>query len=127
MNRNTGLLLTEAVKKNPYSVVVFHKLEMAHMSVFSTLLSILDFGVAEDSEGNVTSFENCVVVIISDLGNKEIISKLINRDFPKCKSRKGGVECSESDKTVKQEAYGSSSTNEMVQKTKKSRKFTVSS
>ncbi|KAH6779338.1 hypothetical protein C2S52_010575 [Perilla frutescens var. hirtella] len=116
------LLLTEAVKKSPHSVIIFHQLEMAHVSVFSTILSILDDGVAKDSEGNMTSFENCVVVFVLDLGNKDIIGKL-NRDCPEIKwpsrmeaestSEEGAVGSSLTDEMAKQEVVGSPPTSEM--------------
>ncbi|KAL8493021.1 hypothetical protein ACS0TY_024290 [Phlomoides rotata] len=73
---DTHLLLTKAVERGPNCVIIFHHLEMAHISVFSTILSILDDGVSEDNEGNITNFSNSVVVIVSNLGNKEMIAGL---------------------------------------------------
>lgn len=99
---------------------------MAHVSVFSTILSILDGGVAKDSEGNITNFENCMVVFVSDLGNKEIIGKL-NRECPEIKwpitpmevvstSEEGTVGSSSKDEMEKQETVGPSPTDKMVRK-----------
>ncbi|KAL6543669.1 hypothetical protein OROGR_010166 [Orobanche gracilis] len=85
---STGLLLTEVVKCSPRSVVVFHRLEEAHTSVFGNILSILDCGVAEDSRGKKKSFEKCVVMIISNLGNKEIIGKLFGSHIDRMRSQK---------------------------------------
>ncbi|KAI3444058.1 hypothetical protein Pfo_000723 [Paulownia fortunei] len=76
---DTHLLLTEAVKRSPHSVIVFYQLEMAHISVFSTILSILDDGVSKDNDGNIINFGNSVVVIVSDLGNQEMIARLNGR------------------------------------------------
>ncbi|KAI3444064.1 hypothetical protein Pfo_000729, partial [Paulownia fortunei] len=70
------LLVTEAVKRRPHSFIVFYQLEMAHISVFSTILSILDDGVFKDNDGNIINFGNSVVVIVSDIGNKEMITRL---------------------------------------------------
>lgn len=73
---DSHVLLTKAVERGPNSVIIFHHLEMAHISVFSTILSILDDGVTKDNEGNITNFSNSVVVIVSNLGNKEMIAGL---------------------------------------------------
>ncbi|KAL6566881.1 hypothetical protein OROMI_015285 [Orobanche minor] len=72
---NTHLLLVESVRKTPHSVIMFYKLETTHISVFSKILSILEFGVAEDDEGNQVYFGDSVV-IVTDLGNKEMIAGL---------------------------------------------------
>ncbi|KAL6566876.1 hypothetical protein OROMI_015280 [Orobanche minor] len=73
---NTHLLLVESVRKTPHYVIMFYKLETTHISVFSKILSILEFGVAEDDEGNEVYFGDSVVVIVTDLGNKEMIAGL---------------------------------------------------
>ncbi|KAL6537979.1 hypothetical protein OROHE_012266 [Orobanche hederae] len=73
---NTHLLLVESVRKTPHSVIMFYKLETTHISVFSKILSILEFGVAEDDEGNQVYFGDSVVIIVTDLGNKEMIAGL---------------------------------------------------
>ncbi|KAL0403844.1 UNVERIFIED_CONTAM: Chaperone protein ClpB1 [Sesamum radiatum] len=69
-----GLFLMEAVKKNPHSVILFYKLETAHISVFRALLSILENGMSMDKDGNIVDFGKSVVVIVSDIWNKEIIA-----------------------------------------------------
>ncbi|KAL0451553.1 UNVERIFIED_CONTAM: Chaperone protein ClpB1 [Sesamum latifolium] len=71
-----GLFLMEAVKKTPNSVILFYKLETAHISVFRALLSILENGMSVDKDGNVVDFGKSVVVIVSDIWNKAIISIL---------------------------------------------------
>ncbi|KAH6770330.1 hypothetical protein C2S52_015133 [Perilla frutescens var. hirtella] len=76
---NSHSLLAESVRKNPHSVIVFYKLEMAHISVFSKIMSILEVGVAEDDDGNEVYFGDAVVVIVSDVGNKEMIGGLNGR------------------------------------------------
>ncbi|KAK4415087.1 Chaperone protein ClpB1 [Sesamum alatum] len=69
-----GLFLMEAVKKTPHSVILFYKLETAHISVFSALLSILETGMSVDKDGNIVDFRKSVVIIVSDIWNKEIIA-----------------------------------------------------
>ncbi|GER47820.1 chaperone clpb, partial [Striga asiatica] len=70
---NPHLLLMEFVKKSPYSVIVFYELEKAHIATFSIILSILEGGVTKDKDGNIVDFSNSVIVIVSHLGNKEMI------------------------------------------------------
>ncbi|KAK4415094.1 Chaperone protein ClpB [Sesamum alatum] len=76
-----GLFLMEAVKKTPHSVILFYKLETAHISAFSALLSILETGMSVDKDGNIVDFGKSVVVIVSDIWNKEIIA-IVNGSHP---------------------------------------------
>ncbi|KAL0451837.1 UNVERIFIED_CONTAM: Chaperone protein ClpB [Sesamum latifolium] len=69
-----GLFLMEAVKKTPHSVILFYKLETAHISVFRALISILENGMSMDKDGNIVDFGKSVIVIVSDIWNKEIIA-----------------------------------------------------
>lgn len=66
-----GGVLCNAIKKNPYSVVLFDEIEKAHPSVFNTLLQLLDEGHITDSNGNKISAMNCIVVMTSNIGVKE--------------------------------------------------------
>ncbi|CAA0809102.1 Unknown protein [Striga hermonthica] len=70
---NPHLLLMEFIKKSPYSVIVFYELEKAHVATFSIILSILERGVTKDKDGNIVDFSHTVIVIVSHLGNKEMI------------------------------------------------------
>ena len=63
-----GGQLTEAVRRKPYSVVLFDEIEKAHPDVFNMLLQILDDGRLTDSNGRVVSFRNCVIVMTSNAG-----------------------------------------------------------
>jgi len=69
-----GGQLTEAVRKHPYSVILFDEIEKAHPDVFNVLLQILDDGRATDSHGKTVSFKNCVIIMTSNLGADAIIS-----------------------------------------------------
>ena len=63
-----GGQLTEAVRRKPYSVVLFDEIEKAHPDVFNMLLQILDDGRLTDNNGRVVSFRNCVIVMTSNAG-----------------------------------------------------------
>ncbi|MEI4271400.1 ATP-dependent Clp protease ATP-binding subunit [Klenkia sp. LSe6-5] len=66
--------LTEAVRRNPYSVVLLDEVEKAHPDVFNTLLQLLDDGRLTDSQGRTVSFTNTVVVMTSNLGSEAIVN-----------------------------------------------------
>ena len=63
-----GGLLTEAVKRNPYSIILFDEIEKAHHDVFNILLQILDDGRLTDSKGKVIDFKNTVVIMTGNIG-----------------------------------------------------------
>lgn len=67
-----GGQLTEAVRRRPYSVVLFDEIEKAHQDVFNVLLQILDDGRLTDSKGRVVDFKNTVLIMTSNLGSREI-------------------------------------------------------
>jgi len=69
-----GGQLTEAVRRRPYSVVLFDEIEKAHPDVFNILLQILDDGRLTDSKGRTVDFKNTVLIMTSNLGSKEIQS-----------------------------------------------------
>jgi ATP-dependent Clp protease ATP-binding subunit ClpB len=69
-----GGQLTEAVRRRPYSVVLFDEIEKAHADVFNILLQILDDGRLTDSKGRVVDFKNTVLIMTSNLGSREIQS-----------------------------------------------------
>ena len=64
--------MTEAVRRRPYSVVLFDEIEKAHPDVFNVLLQILDDGRLTDSKGRVVDFKNTVLIMTSNLGSREI-------------------------------------------------------
>jgi ATP-dependent Clp protease ATP-binding subunit ClpB len=69
-----GGQLTEAVRRRPYSVVLFDEIEKAHPDVFNVLLQILDEGRLTDSKGRVVDFKNTVLIMTSNLGSREILN-----------------------------------------------------
>lgn len=67
-----GGKLTEAVRRHPYSVVLFDEIEKAHPDVFNMLLQVLEDGVLTDGQGNKVKFNNTVVILTSNLGAAEM-------------------------------------------------------
>jgi ATP-dependent Clp protease ATP-binding subunit ClpB len=68
-----GGQLTEAVRRRPYSVILFDEIEKAHPDVFNVLLQILDDGRLTDSQGRVVDFRNAVVIMTSNIGSQYIV------------------------------------------------------
>ena len=68
-----GGQLTEAVRRRPYSVVLFDEIEKAHPDVFNVLLQILDDGRLTDSQGRVVDFRNTVIIMTSNIGSQYIV------------------------------------------------------
>jgi ATP-dependent Clp protease ATP-binding subunit ClpB len=68
-----GGQLTEAVRRSPYSVLLFDEIEKAHPDVFNTLLQVLDEGRLTDSKGRVVDFKNTVIILTSNLASREIM------------------------------------------------------
>ncbi|MBA0735468.1 hypothetical protein Gogos_019313 [Gossypium gossypioides] len=71
-----GGQLTEAVRRRPYSVVLFDEVEKAHLSVFNTLLQVLDDGRLTDGQGRTVDFRNTVIIMTSNLGAEHLLSGL---------------------------------------------------
>ena len=74
-----GGQLTEAVRRKPYSVVLFDEVEKAHPDVFNILLQVLDDGRITDSQGRTVDFKNTIIILTSNLGS-QIIQQGINAD-----------------------------------------------
>ena len=68
-----GGQLTEAVRRHPYSVVLFDEVEKAHPDVFNILLQVLDDGHITDSQGRVVDFKNTIIILTSNLGSQYIL------------------------------------------------------
>ena len=73
-----GGQLTEAVRRNPYSIVLFDEIEKAHPDVFNLLLQILDDGRITDSQGRTVDFKNTIIIMTSNLGSDILLEN--NRD-----------------------------------------------
>jgi len=70
-----GGTLTEAVRRKPYSVILFDEIDKAHPDVFNILLQILEDGRLTDSKGHVVDFKNTVVIMTSNIGQREIVQQ----------------------------------------------------
>jgi len=69
-----GGQLTEKVRRNPYSVVLFDEIEKAHPDVFNIFLQILDEGKLTDGQGRTVSFKNCIIIMTSNIGSDILLS-----------------------------------------------------
>lgn len=89
-----GGQLTEQVRRQPYSVVLFDEIEKAHEDVFNIFLQILDEGKLTDGQGRTVSFKNCIIIMTSNIGSdillaseeitektKEQVNKILNQKF----------------------------------------------
>ena len=72
VGHDEGGQLTEAVRRKPYSVVLFDEVEKAHPDIFSTLLQVLDEGRLTDSNGRVVDFTNTIIVMTSNVGARKL-------------------------------------------------------
>ena len=73
-----GGQLTEAVRRKPYSVVLFDEVEKAHPDVFNILLQILDDGRITDSQGRTVDFKNTIIILTSNLGSRALLDGITN-------------------------------------------------
>ncbi|MEM0950694.1 MAG: AAA family ATPase [Cyanobacteria bacterium P01_H01_bin.74] len=80
---DAGGQLTEAVRRKPYSVVLFDEVEKAHPDVFNILLQLMDDGRLTDSRGRTVDFKNTLVILTSNLGSQLIIEHQLNRQIGK--------------------------------------------
>ena len=75
-----GGQLTEAVRRKPYSIVLFDEIEKAHPEVFNYLLQVLDDGRLTDSQGRVVDFKNTVIIMTSNLGSEILLTNSKTKD-----------------------------------------------
>ena len=68
-----GGQLTEAVRRKPYSVVLFDEVEKAHPDVFNVLLQVLDDGRITDSQGRTVDFKNTIIILTSNIGSQYLL------------------------------------------------------
>ena len=81
-----GGYLTEAIRRRPYSVILFDEIEKAHTEVFNVLLQILDDGRLTDGHGRTVDFKNTVIIMTSNIGSSWI-HDLGEKDYPEMKRR----------------------------------------
>jgi len=77
-----GGQLTEAVRRKPYSVVLFDEVEKAHPDVFNILLQVLDDGRITDSQGRTVDFRNAIVIMTSNLGSRHLLEGVTGDEVP---------------------------------------------
>ena len=75
-----GGQLTEAVRRNPYSIILFDEIEKAHKDVYNILLQILDDGRITDGQGRTVDFKNTIIIMTSNLGSEYILDNKDNKD-----------------------------------------------
>ena len=73
-----GGQLTEAVRRNPYSIILFDEIEKAHKDIFNVLLQILDDGRITDGQGRTVDFKNTIIIMTSNLGSEYILENTSN-------------------------------------------------
>jgi len=77
-----GGQLSEAVRRRPYSVVLFDEIEKAHPEVFNVLLQVLDDGRITDSQGRTVNFKNTIIIFTSNIGSQSILDLATSADDP---------------------------------------------
>ena len=87
-----GGQLTEAVRRSPYSVVLFDEIEKAHPDVFNVLLQVLDDGRITDSQGRTVDFKNTIIILTSNLGSQMILEGIDEQTGEISKQAREGVE-----------------------------------
>ncbi len=98
-----GGKLTEAVRRKPYSVVLFDEVEKAHPDIFNILLQILDDGRLTDNKGRTISFKNTVVICTSNIGTQLIQDRLLKQQKSKNRLADNDGKADVTDATVKKE------------------------
>ena len=89
VGHDEGGQLTEAVRRNPYSVILLDEVEKAHSDVFNVLLQILDEGRLTDSKGRSVDFKNTIIIMTSNIGSQVLLENVkdtgdITEDTEKC-------------------------------------------
>ena len=79
MGNDEGGQLTEAVRRKPYSVVLFDEVEKAHPDVFNVLLQVLDDGRITDSQGRTVDFKNTILIMTSNIGSQYLLDGIDDR------------------------------------------------
>jgi ATP-dependent Clp protease ATP-binding subunit ClpB len=77
-----GGQLSEAVRRKPYSVVLFDEIEKAHPDVFNVLLQIMDDGRITDSQGHTVDFKNTVIILTSNIGSRYLLDGVTGEEIP---------------------------------------------
>lgn len=91
-----GGVLTEAVRRNPHSVILLDELEKAHPDVLNILLQVVDDGILTDGTGQTISFKNSVIIMTSNLGSKRILETIHEKPLATAKQPAGDSSVCES-------------------------------
>ncbi|MDY4902499.1 MAG: AAA family ATPase, partial [Treponema sp.] len=86
-----GGQLTEAVRRRPYSVILFDEIEKAHPDVFNVLLQVLDDGRLTDGQGRVVDFKNTIIILTSNIGSDLILDAAEKNDMNGIKEKISGL------------------------------------
>ncbi|NLH01610.1 MAG: ATP-dependent Clp protease ATP-binding subunit [Clostridiales bacterium] len=86
-----GGQLTEKVRRNPYSVILFDEIEKAHEDIFNIMLQIMDDGILTDSQGRKVDFKNTIIVMTSNVGARNITDKRSTLGFSADNSKDSGI------------------------------------
>jgi len=82
VGHDDGGVLTNAVKNNPYSIILFDEIEKAHPKIFDILLQVLDDGILRDGKGQVIDFKNTIIILTSNIGGMDL-AKIPNIEVKK--------------------------------------------
>ncbi len=88
-----GGQLTEAVRRNPYTIVLFDEIEKAHPDVFNILLQVLDDGRLTDGQGRTVDFRNTILILTSNLGSEILLNDLEADDKISPEAKKTSIGC----------------------------------
>ena len=86
-----GGQLTEAIRRRPYSVILFDEIEKAHADVFNIMLQILDDGRLTDSQGRTVDFKNSIIIMTSNIGSQYILDVTGEENYEEMRSRVMGA------------------------------------
>jgi len=75
-----GGQLTEAVRRNPHSIILFDEIEKAHEDIYNILLQVLDYGTLTDNQGRKADFRNCIIILTSNAGARDMEKGLVGFD-----------------------------------------------
>lgn len=79
MGYGEGGVLTEAVRRNPYSVVLLDEVEKAHPDVLEMFFQVFDKGQMDDAEGREIDFRNTLIILTSNIGSSQIMQACLNK------------------------------------------------
>ena len=82
----SGGLLTDDVRKNPHTVILFDEIEKAHPDIYNVFLQVLDYGFLTDNQGRKADFRNCIIIMTSNAGAREMERPALGFEFERVAS-----------------------------------------